>query len=45
MQSRLHLPEFREMAIEEAMNNFQFDYALQLAEEGEEQDEKKGRGG
>lgn len=41
LQSNLHMPAFRRMAIDQAIENREFDRALTLAEQGEQQDTAK----
>ncbi|OMF25620.1 hypothetical protein BK133_21250 [Paenibacillus sp. FSL H8-0548] len=42
LQDRLDITAFREMAIENAIKNLQFDKALELVEQGEQKDASKG---
>ncbi|WP_182914601.1 hypothetical protein [Paenibacillus thiaminolyticus] len=42
LQDHLNNPHFRKMAIEDAIKRQEFDRALELAEQGEQQDAKKG---
>ncbi|MFF2092721.1 SWIM zinc finger domain-containing protein [Paenibacillus sp. NPDC058174] len=42
LEDHLHITAFRKMAIESAIQNLQFDKALELIEQGERQDTRKG---